>query len=343
MTVAPAGPGVDGFLDRLRAGLTSYRSRARAERWDDGEGIPCGSQGSLRVRTGFYGALNWGDWNFPGLHDESKGCDAWGNLEYDLSLVLGLGWLATGDPHYLDAFVPAARHYRDVDIIHFAPEHPDRVGLNHPHKVRHFAPEAKNSVDLGHTWLEGLVLHHRLTGEVRSLRAAHAMGDQLVNRLGKASNPRHFGWPLIALAALVETEGGARFREPALGFAERAMEAFPPTPLGVDWKVGILADGIAAVHAVTGATPLRDWLRRYAEALVANAADPAVADARYALPLGYVARLTGDARQRELASATATRLDVGGWGKTLAADGRIGFRLLGALDATRGPAAPPRE
>jgi hypothetical protein len=345
MTVAPGEPAVDGFLDRLKTGLTTYRSRVRAERWDDGEGIPCASRGPLRIRTGFYGALNWGDWNFPGLRDETKGCDAWGNLEYDLALSLGLGWLATGDPHFHDAFVPAARHYRDVDIIHFAPDHPDRLGLNHPHKVRHFAPEAPNSVDLGHTWLDGLVLHHRLTGEVRSLKAAHAMGDQLVTRLGKASNPRHFGWPLIALATLIETEGGGRFREPALTFAGRAMDAFPPTPLGVDWKVGILADGIAAVHAVTSAPALREWLVRYAEAMVANAASPAVADARYAQALGYVSGLTGDARQRELALTTAKNLEIGGWGKTLAADGRVGFRLLGALapEARRDPAAPRRE
>jgi len=342
MTIAPGDAVVDGFLARLDDGLTSYRSRARAERWDDGEGIPCGSRGPLRVRTGFYGALNWGDWNFPGLRDETKGCDAWGNLEYDLALTFGLGWLATGDPHYWDAFVPAARHYRDVDIIHFAPEHPDRVGLNHPHKVRHFAPEAPNSVDLGHAWLQGLLLHYRLTGEARSLAAARAMGEQLVNRLGKASNPRHLGWPLIALAALAESEGGARFREPALGFARRAIDAFPPTPIGIDWKIGILADGVAAVHAVTGDSALRDWLVGYAAALVEHAANPAVADARYALPMAYVAGLTGDARYRKIAHDTASALQVGGWGKALASDGRVGFRLLGGL-ATPGPGAPPRQ
>jgi len=342
MTIAPGDGVVDGFLTRLDDGLTSYRSRARAERWDDGEGIPCRSRGPLRIRTGFYGALNWGDWNFPGLRDETKGCDAWGNLEYDLALTLGLGWLATGDPHYLEAFVPAARHYRDVDIIHFAATHPDRLGLNHPHKVRHFAPEAPNSVDLGHAWLQGLLLHYRLTGEVRSLAAARAMGDQLVNRLGKASNPRHFGWPLIALAALVEIEGGERYRTPALDFARRAIGAFPPTPLGVDWKIGILADGVAAVHAVTGDAALRDWLVAYAAAVVAHAADPAVADARYALPLAYVAGLTGDERYRRLARDTAGRLEVGGWGKALASDGRVGFRLLGGL-ATPAPGAPRRQ
>lgn len=343
MAIAPGDEGADGFLRRLDAGLTSYRSRARAERWDDGEGIPCGTRGPLRIRTGFYGALNWGDWNFPGLRDETKGCDAWGNLEYDLTLTLGLGWLATGDAHYLDAFVPTARHYRDVDIIHFDAGHPDRVGLNHPHKVRHFAPEAPNSVDLGHAWLQGLLLHYRITGEIRSLQAAEAMGDQLVTRLSKASNARHFGWPMIALAALVETDGGARFREPALQFATRAMDAFPPTPLGVDWKVGILADGIASVHAVTGAPALRDWLVKYADALLANADNPAVTDPRYVLPLAYLATITGEPRYRALALKTATQLEVGGWGKALASDGRVGFRLLGGLATPARGASPARD
>jgi Beta-L-arabinofuranosidase, GH127 catalytic domain len=300
------------------------------------------------VRTGFFGALNWGDWNFPGYRDQTKGCDAWGNLEYDLTQVLGLGWVATGKRPMWDAFVAAALHYRDVDIIHHDPDHPDRVGLNHPHKVGHFLLETTQNVDLGHAWLEGLITHYRLTGERRSLEAARGMGDALAGRVGKAANPRQFGWPMIALSALADSTGDARYRDAATRFAEPALQAFDPTPAAGDWKVGILADGLAAVQAVVPDSARMTWLTRYADALVTAPADK-FPDARYALPLGILARWTGDARYRDRALSVAGGLEIGDWGKALALAGRTGFRLLGPLAApvaggavTPVPAAPPR-
>src|SRR5262249_61340968 len=106
-----------------------------------------------------------------------------------------------------------------------------------------------------------------------------------------------------------------------------------------------------AVQAVNDDPKLLDWLRKYADALVAAPPDR-YADARYALPLGVLALRTGDARYRERALAVAADLKIGDWGKTLALGGRTGFRLLGPLAAqdeahggpprvTPAPAAPP--
>jgi hypothetical protein len=288
-----------------------------------------------------------GDWNFPGYRDRIKGCDAWGNLEYDLPQVLGLGWVATGSRPMWDGFVAAVLHYRDVDIIHHDPLHPDRVGLNHPHKVGHFAPEATQNVDLGHVWLEGLITHYRLTGDRRSLEAARAMGDALASRVGKAANPRQFGWPMMALAALADATGESRYRDAARHFAGAALHVYEPTPTAADWKIGILADGLASVQAVTGDAALLAWLTAYADALVAAPPDQ-FPDSRYALPLGALAVRTGVARYRDRALAVVADLQVGDWGKTLALAGRTGFRLLGPLATqqetravTPGPAAPP--
>ncbi len=346
----PRATGAASFLDRLSASFTRYQKRVRTESWDDGPPVPCPERASERPRVGYFGALNWGDWNFPGYRDHREGCDAWGNLEYDLTQVLGLGWVATGKREFFDGFAAAALHYRDVDILHHDPEHPDRVGLNHPHKAGHFAPESPQNVDLGHTWLEGLITHHRLTGDPRSLAAARAMGDALAGRVGKAANPRHFGWPMIALAALADSTGETKYRDAASHFATAGLDAWEPSPAAADWKIGILADGLAAVHAVDGEPRLLDWLTRYADALVTAPPDR-FPDARYALPLGYLAARTGDRRYRERALAVAAALTVGDWGKALALGGRTGFRLLGPL-ATRqpgaggaitpAPAAPPR-
>lgn len=340
-TVDPREPEAARFLARLEDGFRRYRARARHERWDDGPAVPCDARPVERPRRGFYGLLHWGDWNFPGYRDQAKGCDAWGNLEYDLPQVLGLLWTATNDPEHRDAFVAATRHYRDVDLIHHDPEHPDRVGLNHPHKVGHHDPEAKQTVDLGHTWVEGLVTHWRLTGEVRSREAAVRLADALARRVDKAANPRHFGWPMIALAAVAESTGDSRYRMAAGRFAEAALHAFPPTPAAADWKIGIQADGLAYVDALGASESIRAWLVAYADAFLAQAAD--LADARYALPLGYLGTVTGDIRYVDAARRVAATLAVGDWGKTLAIDGRTGFRLLGPLTtATTEPPASVR-
>ena len=344
--LAAASPGAASFFSRLQIGIGRYLARGRAERWDDGPPVPCDQRTSERERVGTYGALNWGDWNFPGYRDRSEGCDAWGNLEYDLTQVLGLAWAGTGAREDWDAFIAAGRHYRDVDIIHFAPGHEDVVGINHPHKVKHFAVESPNTIDLGHTWLEGLVTHYRLTGEVRSLDAARGIADVLVRRRYKAGNPRQFGWPMIALAAAYDATGDGRYRDAAKSYADTALGAHQATPAAGDWKMGILADGLAAVHAITGEPRIRDWLVRYADALVAEASR--FEDPRYALPLGYLAVLTKNASYRRLGLATVDRMEIGDWGKTLAISGRCGFRILGPLAVEPAPAptparaAPPR-
>jgi len=342
-SLAPEAAGAASFLARLDAAVRRYLARARYERWDEGEPVPCAERRQERERRGFYGLLNWGDWNFPGYRDDTKGCDAWGNLEYDLGQVLGLAWAATNDPAQRDAFVAAVRHYRDVDVIHHDPEHPDRVGLNHPHKAGHHAPEARQAVDLGHAWVEGLVTHWRLTGELRSREAATRMADALAGRLGKARNPRHFGWPMIALAAVAQSTNEARYREAALRFARAALDAFPPTPAAADWKIGIQADGLAAVDALDGDAAVRAWLIAYGDAYLA--ARERFADPRYALPLGHLGAVTGARRFVDAALAVAADLRIGDWGKTLASDGRVGFRLLGPLAAAAAgvPRPAPRE
>src|SRR5581483_8259928 len=98
-------PGASDFLARLTAATRRYLAGARTERWDDGPPVPCDERSSAHPRVGFY-------------RSKTEGCDAWGNLEYDLPQVFGLAWAATGNRLFYDAFVPAVRHYRDVDIVH---------------------------------------------------------------------------------------------------------------------------------------------------------------------------------------------------------------------------------
>jgi hypothetical protein len=102
--------------------------------------------------------------------------------------------------------------------------------------------------------------------------------------------------------------------------------------------MGILAEGMAAVHRATGDAAVRAWLDDYGRQLLVPSPTPR--DARLVAPAGYLAELTGDARFTELARATAADLSPGNWGKPLASMGRIGFTLLGPL-ARAGDAARP--
>jgi hypothetical protein len=67
------------------------------------------------------------------------------------------------------------------------------------------------------------------------------MGDALAGRLGKARNPRQFGWPMVALAAVATSTASQRHRTAALDFARAGMARFPPESDGTDWKIGVLA------------------------------------------------------------------------------------------------------
>ena len=110
---------------------------------------------------------NWGDWNFRGYQDTTKGTDSWGNLEYDTAYVLALTYAASGDAEVYDQMVAAARHFIDVDTIHACPTHPEWVGMNHPKNPLHFSFEL-GGPDLGHTWTQGSLAYYYLTGDERA-------------------------------------------------------------------------------------------------------------------------------------------------------------------------------
>jgi hypothetical protein len=324
------------FLRELEAAHGRFQANASSERWNDSGSIYCSDEPARqRPRRGFYGMFNWGDWNFPGYHDSTKGCDAWGNLEYDTTQVLALGFAATGQPAFFESMVVAARHFMDVDRIHYQAAHPNWVGMNHPKNPLHFSFEL-GGVDLGHTWTEGLLSYYYFTGDARGLEAARGISDYLVARLAagvRRGNPRQWGWPQIALVAMYEASGEDGYRSAALEYARRAMRAYPPDDVS-HWKMGILAEALTYTHTVTQDPSIRSWLDRYADAVVRGGVS---ADPRLAPAVAYVGRVTGNPEYRRYAQATVARLQLGGWGKPFTLGGRLGFRIL-ALSAG---AAPP--
>lgn len=317
-------PASEPFLLGLTASIERYFAAQAREEWDDSGRVRC-SDDHANKRVGAYGMLNWGDWNFRGYRDTIKGCDAWGNLEYDTTQVLALAFAARGEPAVFDAMTAAARHFADVDRIHFSAQQPKWVGMNHPKNPLHFAFEL-GGVDLGHSWTEGLFSYGVMTGDDRALRAGREIADYMVRRRGAGmfrGNPRQWGWPQIALVAAWEYSGDERYREAATWFAHRGMFAHPADATG-DWKRGILAEGLAYTHSVTTDATVLAWLETYAKGIAAAPPD----DARYYPALAYVGRVKGEATWVEMAEAKVATLQFGRWGKPMTIAGRTGFATL---------------
>ncbi|MFQ5666049.1 MAG: beta-L-arabinofuranosidase domain-containing protein [Candidatus Binatia bacterium] len=329
-SVAPTAATVP-FLRRLREGYRRYQTQAARERWDDSGEVHCPDPAHERPRRGFFGMFNWGDWNFPGYHDTIKGCDAWGNLEYDLTQVLALAYAATGERAYYMGMVTAARHFMDVDRIHYQRDRPKWVGMNHPKNPLHFSFEL-GGVDLGHTWTEGLLSYYALTGDERGLEAARGIADYLAFRsrtVQLGGNPRQWGWPQIALVAAYEATGNEAYKNAARAYARRSMAVYRPNQVE-HWKMGILAEGLSYTYSIFPDPAIRKWLIAYASAVTASRG---VADPRFVPAVAYVARLTGREKYARLAAATVSRLQFSNWGKPLTIAGRIGFRILSLVGA----------
>jgi hypothetical protein len=327
--VAPR-PATKAFLSELGAGYARYVQHADREAWDDSGTVSCNTSPAHgpgeRRRQGFYGMFNWGDWNFPGYHDDTKGCDAWGNLEYDMTQVLALAYAATGEWRYLDGMTAAARHFTDVDRIHYARERPAWVGMNHPKNPLHFAFEL-GGVDLGHTWTEGLLSYYAFTGDDRALDAARGIATYLIGRLRQGvlkGNPRQWGWPQIALVGVYEMTGDQRYRSAALEYARRGMKLHPPEATK-DWKLGVLAEALGYTHSVTGDRGIADWLSRYAATV---AAYPGTPDPRFLPAVAYVGRSASKPQYEQLATKAVPSLKFGNWGKPFTIAGRLGFAIL---------------
>ena len=133
--------------------------------------------------------------------------------------------------------------------------------MNHPKNPLHFSFEL-GGPDLGHTWTQGALAYYYLTGDERGLDAARGVADYLVERARGVvrGNPRQWGWPQIALLAVVRRH--RRSPLPRCGASrtrEGGMRAHPPTA-SAQWKLGILADALAYMHAATGDAKIKEWL-----------------------------------------------------------------------------------
>lgn len=229
-----------------------------------------------------YGALNFGDTS----GDYTTQRDYWLNQEYDTPHCCFMMFARSGDTRYLDWGRDAARHQADVDTIHFCTDNLEAIGSQYKHEWAHIS--YRHGIDQSHKgphdhiWAEGLCECYLLTGDRRSLEIARGVGDFLIKRVGRGLgnvNPRSYGWPLVALCAIYETTGDEKYLEGAADVVRQALARNHPTrgiwqdKWGVDehgreilgnkiFMVGVLMEGMAQYHRITGDEDVKIWLAK---------------------------------------------------------------------------------
>lgn len=188
--VAPAGSKGMGEYDKWAENLFEGYCRSIREQRD-------------------YGAMNWGDWW------GERNCN-WGNHEYDTPLHILTQFARSGDPKYYFVAEQAARHFSEVDVVHYInPElkkyfsqwesaaYPSRPGMVHEHSIGHvggFHSVEKikdlyielnvgdtktpylclDPFNLGHIFTLGMAHYYLLSGDPWIKETVEKIGDNLM-------------------------------------------------------------------------------------------------------------------------------------------------------------------
>ncbi len=206
------------------------------------------------------GMRDFGDGYMGGPH---KGKNAYQNLEYDIAYNFLIEFLRTGQPWYLQAAEPMARHQVDIDTDNFS-------GRPWKHSPQHTTNEA----EFGHVFCRGLMMHYLLTGERRTLEVARRTGDYIAQRLERhegVGNERQIGWSLYHLTGLYEVTREPRYLRAAETLCRRLIEGQSPTgKFDIRWDNriaffnGIAMNGMLSVQEHNRDAALTDGVLRVA-------------------------------------------------------------------------------
>ena len=133
-----------------------------------------------------YGILNFGDWW------GERGVN-WGNNEYDTPHGLFQNWLLGGPDESFNLAVNAVTHMQNIDVINQGPA--DQVGKMYKHSIGHLGNWFEKPIQdeklkkgfykshhsSGHTWIDGLLDHYYLTGDISSFSTAMKIADNLAS------------------------------------------------------------------------------------------------------------------------------------------------------------------
>jgi hypothetical protein len=213
------------------------------------------------IRAMEYGWRDFGDTRHSG---DAKGANASHNLEYDVPFNFLMQYFTTGQTWYLDAAEFQCRHQGDIDT--------DNV-TGHPYK--HAPLHTTWYADIAHMFLRGLVVHHWVTGEERSLEIARKIADHiapLAENFREFGNERQIGWGLYALTGIYEATLDERYLKAALKLCDKLVSEMSPTgKFKIRWDNrmslmnGMAMNGMMSVQELSGSDKLADGLLRLAE------------------------------------------------------------------------------
>jgi hypothetical protein len=150
---------------------------------------------------------------------------AWSN-DYRGRAHLGLiQYIETGGPKWFRYFDAACTHTRDVDIIHFCPEHPEWVGATHQYGEDHTTCGPMGNIGLN---CDSLLEHYLMTGDPDSFDAARGLAEHVLKCSPWSRSARAVGWPLSQIVRWYEQTGDKRFLRKARGFVDAARSYVEP-------------------------------------------------------------------------------------------------------------------
>ena len=240
-----------------------------------------------------WGFENYGDDTFEWGYGPSY--TYWSNSEYDRHHGFALQYLRSRDPKWWALCEEAARHYRDIVVIHHAPGSSGRLGGPHHHNATSVwmpqhdeqywvADHNMSGASAGHSWVEGMIDYWYLTGDPWAEEAVHQLADWYCgivdgNHYGAGGQERGPGWTLIAISALTNATGGERIREAGWSVAEwilnyqdpiRGVVSIPISEQpsyegGSTFMHGIVGRGLGRWYDVTGDPGVEDGVVGIAE------------------------------------------------------------------------------
>jgi hypothetical protein len=180
------------------------------------------------------GFENYGDHSSSGY---VAGSFLWDNNEYDVPAAAMIHFARTGDPAALKLGLASARHYLDVDMIHYARHHPDWGGSFHIHSHSDVGPHTAENPNMHHAgYVQGLIWYSYFTGDPTGVGGAKSIADWVLKNLRPESNTgsmeRATGHPLMTLTDVYEATGEEQYLRGAAKLVDWAMKWEHPVHSG---------------------------------------------------------------------------------------------------------------
>ena len=186
----------------------------------------------------------------------------WSN-DYRGRAHLGLlQYVETGDARWHRYFEAACAHNRDIDIIHYCPEHPNWVGATHSYGEDHTSCGPMGNIGLN---VDSLLEHYLMTGNPDSLDAARGLAERVLECSHWSRSARAVGWPLSQIVRWYEHTGDPRYLEKSREFVTAAKALIEPRRGifnekhgcwnyrgAVPFMTGYLAFGLIRYHRLIG-------------------------------------------------------------------------------------------